>query len=139
MSGEWQQNVLRLLSNLKTRDAIYLVMQFSLRVILAVRGIVAANPRSAGIFSRIMTSMGTSPVDAKLQSAVSALATGRKVLAFGNIASELPNFLRIARGLFLSFHHITNHHRRRACAQCVCVCMQDWIRAISRTKRLCFL
>jgi len=96
-NGEWQQTVLRLLSNLKTRDALYRVMQFSLRVVLAVRGIAAANRRSANIFARLMNGAGVSPVDAKLQTTVSALATGRKVLAFGNIASELPNFFRLAK------------------------------------------
>jgi len=96
-SGEWQQTVLKLLSNLKTRDALYRVMQFSLRVVLAVRGIAAANRRSASLFARMMGGSGVAPIDAKLQTTVSALATGRKVLAFGNIASELPNFVRLAK------------------------------------------
>ena len=98
-NGEWQQTVLKLLSNLKTRDALYRVMQFSLRVVLAVRGIAAANRRSASIFARLMSGAGVSPVDAKLQTTVSALATGRKVLGFGNIISELPNFYRLAKRL----------------------------------------
>jgi len=90
---------LKVLSNLKTRDALYRVMQFSMRVVLAVRGIAAANPHSATLFSRLMSGAGTSPFDKKLQTTVSALATGRKVLAFGNIASEIPNFVRIFNGI----------------------------------------
>ena len=103
LSGEWQQTVLRLLSNLKTRDALYRVMQFSLRIVLAVRGITAANRRSASLFARMMNASGCAPVDVKLQTTVSALATGRKVLAFGNIASELPNFIRLAKSSFTVF------------------------------------
>jgi len=92
---EWMQAAQKLLSNIKTRDALYRVIQFSLRVILAVRGIAAANPHSASLFARLMAS-GT---DKKLLSTVSALSTGRKVLAFGNIISEVPNTIRLARGL----------------------------------------
>ena len=98
---EWQQTVLSLLSNLKTRDAMYRVVQFSLRVVLAVRSICAASPHSAGLFARLVAAVAPkSAFDAKLMSAVAALATGRKVLAFGNVVSEVPNLHRLVSSLF---------------------------------------
>lgn len=101
---EWQQTVLALLSNLKTRDAMYRVVQFSLRVVLAVRSICAASPQSAGLFARLVASVAPkSAFDAKLMSAVAALATGRKVLAFGNIVTEIPNLHRLISSLLSSF------------------------------------
>ena len=100
-SCEWQQTVLSLLSNLKTRDAMYRVVQFSLRVVLAVRSICAASPHSAGLFARLVAAVAPkSAFDAKLMSAVAALATGRKVLAFGNVVSEVPNLHRLVSSLF---------------------------------------
>ena len=99
---EWQQTVLGLLSNLKTRDAMYRVVQFSLRVVLAVRSICAATPQSAGLFARLVASVAPkSALDAKLMSAVAALATGRKVLAFGNVVAEVPNLHRLVSSLSL--------------------------------------
>jgi len=96
---EWQQAAQKLLSNIKTRDALYRVVQFSLRVMLAVRGIASANPNSSSLFARLMAASGYQSLDKKLLTAVGALSTGRKVLAFGNIMTELPNTIRLARGV----------------------------------------
>ena len=85
-----QQAVMPLLANLKTRDAMYRFVQFSLRVLVAVRGICAANKHA------------TSLLTARLQSLLSALSTGRKVFAFGNIAAELPNLLLLLSRLSTS-------------------------------------
>ena len=98
---QWQQTMVALLSNLKTRDAMYRVVQFSLRVVLAVRSICAATPRSAGLFARLVAAAAPKgALDAKLMSTVAALATGRKVLAFGNVVAEVPNLSRLVSGLF---------------------------------------
>ena len=76
-----------LLANLKTRDAMYRFVQFSLRVMLSVRSICAANKRASNL------------LDARLASLHAALSTGRKVFAFGNVAAELPNLLRLINSL----------------------------------------